>query len=173
MKKSTALKNSATIETSGLHVVKEPTKAPRVKKEKPEIDPHTLGVVEQVKVVFSKKHRIAACIGFLGGAWVPTAAYVSLHLEYSHTIPFYQQISFYVAALCLTFSLPKVTVWGTKAFGNTIFGFSFAALTEIIMVCSNTTALAAVGLALLVCINGISAATWFAYPKKKLTDLYT
>jgi len=164
MKKSNAVKN----ETSGLHIVPSyPTKAPRVRKVVEPIDPSTLTVIESAKLAFSHKHRRAAMIGSVLGAWVPLSAFVVSHTEVDYTQPLYAQIAVWVVVACLGFSMPKVYQWGKNAFHSALAGMCFALLTETLMVVSHNIYLSVAGLIILVGINAVSAAVNLSLQQRK------
>src|SRR5271165_3640070 len=85
-----------------------------------EVDPSTLTTMEQVSVSFSRSTRAGACVGFLLGSWVPSAAFYASHVLL--TAGWYKDSAsltnpaVWVLTLCLLFSIPKVYRWASVCF---------------------------------------------------------
>jgi hypothetical protein len=115
-----------------------------------------LGVVEQVKQALKPKARLAACLGFLLGGFVPLASYVVAHFEVDTNAPLYSQLSTLLVLGGLVFSARTVYDWARLAFNASGKALGFVVLAEGVMCTSHTPWLAVSALVYLVCINGIA-----------------
>lgn len=116
----------------------------------------TTSVVEQVRIAFSGKNRLATAMGFLLGGLVPLATFIVAHYEVSHARALYAQFGSYLVLGGLLYSAKTVFEWGRRAFDSTAKAVGFVLLIEGVMVTSATGWLSAVALAYLIVINGVA-----------------
>ena len=112
-----------------------------------------MSAVEQVTRAFAPAQRLAAVMGFLLGGFIPVATFVIVHYEVA-TYP-----ALWVLVVGgLAYSAISVYKWAKMAFQMIIKAAGFVLLLEGVVTFAHTPALPYVGLAVLIAINGISAA---------------
>ena len=114
------------------------------------------GVVSQVRAALQPKARLATCLGFLLGGFVPLASYVVAHHEIDPSKPLYLQVATAIVLGGLVYSARTVYEWGKMAFQSPFKATGFVLLTEGIMVTAQSRWLAIAALAYLIVINGVA-----------------
>jgi hypothetical protein len=129
-------------------------------------EPKPLGVIEQVRLAFKPKSRLAAFVGFLLGGFVPLASYVIAHFEYDHSASFWQLPTLLVfGGLC--FSAKTVYDWAKLAFTMPVKALGFTVLIEGVMTFSHVGWLGYVALGYLIAVNGVATSCKLALPDRK------
>lgn len=131
----------------------------------PKIDAPT-NPVDQAKQVFRKGNRFAALFGFVLGGFVPIASYTLIHQEATD-----RPLLWILIAGGLIYSAISVYTWAKLAFKYTLKALGFVVLLEGIMTFSQTAWLALSGLAILIVLNGISAALTLQKPEDPKLEL--
>lgn len=112
-----------------------------------------MNLVQQVRRAFARRNRLATCIGFLLGGFVPLAIYVVSHQEgagLNLTAPTGLVLG------GLLYSAQTVYQWAKLAFTNALKSVGFCVLLEGVMVTSKTHWLGLAALCMLIAINGVS-----------------
>lgn len=112
------------------------------------------GIVDQVRIAFSRNNRLATVIGGLLGAIVPLATFMVAHEELGAT-PWLNPMSLLVLG-GLLYSARTVYQWGRLAFGSWAKALGFTVLLEGVMTCSAQPWLAITALVYLCAINAIA-----------------
>lgn len=113
----------------------------------------SMSAVEQVSRAFASSQRLAAVMGFLLGGFIPVATFTIVHHEVTANPALWVLV---VGGLA--YSAISVYKWAKMAFQMTLKAAGFVLLLEGVVTFAHTPALPYVGLAVLVAINGISAA---------------
>lgn len=119
------------------------------------------GIVEQVKVAFSREHRLAALIGVLVGAIVPLGTFMLAHYQVNRAAPWADPAA-YIALGGLMYSAGTVYQWGLLALRKTYKAIGFVVIVEGLMIASQMQWLSVTALAYLILINGIATGTTIA-----------
>jgi len=126
---------------------------------KPELKPLTYAEVEemtameQARQVFDGQHWMATIAGLVLGSFVPLASYTLIHWETAA-----RRELWLLVAGGLIYSALTVYKWARQAFHYPLKAFGFVVLLEGVMTCSRIRWLGLAGLAILMTVNGISAA---------------
>lgn len=115
-----------------------------------------LGVVDQVRVAFRLKNRLATTIGFIFGGFVPLATYTVAHHAVNTAVSVLTQLNAYIVLGGLIYSALTVFAWGRMAFSSAPKAFGFVLLIEGVMTFVQIPWLSLAALGLLVGINGIA-----------------
>lgn len=140
--------------SSQLRSVPAPISRPRISV--PRSPARPLGVVGQVRLAMKPRNRLATSLGAILGGFVPTASYTVAHHELDLSRPLTDQIGTVLVLGGLLFSAITVVRWGRQAFQSTAKAVGFVALTEGVLVASQTQWLALSALAILVGVNAIA-----------------
>jgi hypothetical protein len=124
----------------------------------PQIDAITapaveLGAIEQARKTFQAGNRLAALVGFALGGFVPLASFTLIHFEAQR-----QPLLWILVIGGLAYSALSVYRWAQEAFRYRIKAAGFVILLEGAMSFSSVHWLSLAGLAILIGINGVSAA---------------
>jgi hypothetical protein len=115
-----------------------------------------LGVVQQVRVAFGRRNRLAATVGAALGSIVPLASYWLSHHEVDRSSDLLAQLPVWLVAGGLLYSALTVFAWGRLAFGSGAKALGFCVLLEGVLLASQTTWLSVMALCYLIAINGIA-----------------
>lgn len=121
-----------------------------------------LGPVDQVRVAFRRKNRLAAAMGALLGGIIPLASHVVAHGEIDKDGSLFTQLGTYFVLAALLYSAKTVYQWGKVAFRDGTKAFGFVVLMEGIMVASRTGWLSVAALVYLMVINAVATACTLA-----------
>lgn len=116
--------------------------------------------VEQARAAFHSGNRLSALVGLVLGGFVPLASYTLVHLEVK-TRP---QLWALVAG-GLVYSAISVYGWAAQAFENRIKAAGFVVLLEGTLTFCSITWLSLAGLAILMVLNGVTAAVILQKPR--------
>lgn len=108
-------------------------------------------VVEQVRMAFARKNRLATFLGFILGMFVPFATYFVAHQDTA-----VNRLYWVLVAGGLLFSAKTVYEWTKIAFQSGAKAFGFCLIIEGVMTFSPNVYLGCAALALLAGINGIA-----------------
>lgn len=112
-----------------------------------------LGAIEQARKTFQPGNRLAALVGFALGGFVPLASFTLIHSEAQR-----QPLLWILVIGGLAYSALSVYRWAQEAFRYRIKAAGFVILLEGAMSFSSVHWLSLAGLAILIGINGVSAA---------------
>jgi len=143
-----------------------PTVVPKRPYRKLEDSP-SLGVVDQVRLAFRPRTRLATLIGCLLGGLVPMISFVLAHGEVNQIEPLYEQVASYLVLGGLLFSATTVYTWGRMAFSSGAKALGFVVLTEGALVLAKTEWLGWVALFYLCAINAIATGCVLALDRKE------
>lgn len=132
-----------------------PERAPRAPRSAAE-----LSVVQQVRVAFRPRNRLAALVGLALGGLVPVATYFVAHRAADLA-----SLPALLAVGGLAFSAPTVYGWARAALGSSVKAAGFVVLLEGVMVSAGSLGLAWLGwaaLGYLVAINAVATAVRLA-----------
>jgi hypothetical protein len=115
----------------------------------------TSNVVHQVRLALKPRYRLATCLGFLLGGFVPLATFFVAH-QLSTLEPLYAQKGLYLVLGGLAYSARTVWQWGRMAFANAFKAAGFVVLLEGVMVTSHIVWLSVAALVYLIAINGVA-----------------
>ena len=113
----------------------------------------SMGAVEQMKRAFSAGNYLSAAMGIVLGGFVPIAVYALVHFEVAQHPAYWAMV---VGGL--VYSAISVYRWAEYAFHLWIKALGFVLLLEGTVTFSTERWLNVAGLAILVAINGVSAA---------------
>lgn len=112
-----------------------------------------MGAVQQMVQAFSSGNRLSAAMGITLGAFVPVAVYALVHNEVAG-LPWL----WVMVVGGLTYSATSVYAWARQAFHYRLKALGFVFLLEGTVTFATEHWLSGAGLAILVIINGVSAA---------------
>jgi VIT1/CCC1 family predicted Fe2+/Mn2+ transporter len=128
-----------------------------------------INVVDQVRIALKPRYRLATCLGFLLGGFVPLASFFVAHYELSNFAPLYTQKGLYLVLGGLAYSARTVWQWGRVAFNNAFKAAGFVVLVEGVMVSSHIGWLSVAALVYLVAINGIVTGCHLSAPRRPIS----
>lgn len=111
------------------------------------------GIVDQVRIAFRPRNRLATALGGVLGGAVPVASWQLAHHEIDAARDLWAQLPAWLVLGGLLFSALTVFGWARSAFGSPAKALGFVVLLEGVLVASSTSWLGAGALGLLVAIN--------------------
>jgi hypothetical protein len=115
-------------------------------------------VVDQVRVAFRPRNRLAGVVGAALGGLVPLASYWLAHHEVDTAVALYAQLACWLVLGGLVYSATTVYGWANMAFGSGLKAMGFCVLLEGVLLASRTPWLAILALAYLCAINAVATA---------------
>jgi len=146
-----ATRRAARADDSGIRVIQVAQPATRSRS-----PARPAGVVQQVRMAFSRRNRLAAGVGAALGSIVPLASYWLAHHEVFRSVELWTQLPAWLVAGGLLYSALTVFAWGRAAFGSGAKALGFCVLLEGVLLSSQTTWLAVIALGYLIAINAIA-----------------
>ncbi len=116
--------------------------------------------VDQARAAFSRGGRLSAFVGLILGGFVPLASYTLIHLEVA-TRP----LLWILVCGGLIYSAISVYGWALQAFHYRLKALGFVILLEGTLTFCSVRWLSLAGLAILMVINGLSAAVMLQRPE--------
>lgn len=143
----------------------------KVKRARREVDYKDLGVIDQIRVAFKGKNKLAATVGFMLGGLMPVGTYFVVHKEIDPAVSLFSQIATYMVVGGLLFSAITVYEWCNLAFRMKLKALGWVLLAESIMTFTKHVPLLAwAALFYLVLINGVATSCILALPKPKKAE---
>jgi hypothetical protein len=160
--------STAQSEDSGLFDIDQKAVSKVKRSKRGPVDYKDLGVIDQIRVAFKGKNKLAATVGFLLGGLMPVGTYFVVHKEIDPAVALYTQIATYMVVGGLLFSAITVFEWCNMAFRMWPKALGWVLLAESIMTFTkNIPWLAWAALFYLVMINGVATSCILALPKQK------
>jgi len=122
----------------------------------------TSSIVEQVRMSFKRKNRLAMICGFILGSFIPCATFFVVHSDV-----LVSRLYWILVAGGLLFSAKTVYDWTKVAFNSGWKAFGFCLLVEGVMTFSTLAYLSWAALAILAVINGIETGCKIALNQKQ------
>jgi hypothetical protein len=122
----------------------------------------TNSIVEQVRMAFQRKNRLAMVCGFVLGCFIPCATFFVAHQDVLAN-----RLYWILVAGGLLFSAKTVFDWTKVAFQSSAKAFGFCLLVEGVMTFSTIVYLSWAALVVLALINGIETGCRLALNQKQ------
>jgi hypothetical protein len=117
--------------------------------------------VDQARLAFQQGGRLSALVGLVLGGFVPLASYTLIHQEVAARPQLWALV-----AGGLVYSAISVYAWACQAFENRMKALGFVVLLEGTLTFCSVRWLSLAGLAILMVLNGVSAAVILQKPKE-------
>lgn len=117
--------------------------------------------VDQARAAFSQGNRLSAIVGLVLGGFVPLASYTLIHMEVAR-----RPLLWVLVAGGLIYSAFSVYGWARQAFDHRLKAFGFVVLLEGTLTFCSVQWLSLAGLAILMVLNGVTAAVTLQKPRE-------
>ena len=122
----------------------------------------TTSIVEQVRMAFQRKNRLAMICGFILGSFIPCATFFVAHADV-----LVSRLYWILVVGGLIFSAKTVFDWTKVAFKSSAKAFGFCLLVEGVMTFSTLAYLSWAALVVLAVINGVETGCKIALNQKQ------
>lgn len=116
----------------------------------------SLTVIGQVKTAVKRNNLLSTIVGFVLGGFIPIATFCLVHYDLTDSMTGLRLLEIPLVLGGLIFSAKTCVAWTTQAFQDRVKAIAWVILLEGVMILSPIQQLAAIGLAILVVINGVA-----------------